>query len=84
MVVLGARNEMRLWRLFDLLRNERIPFVPIDEPDPPYNGSLMAIGVEPGDRDVLWPHFRDFQIIREDDLVGALLERAARVTNPSS
>lgn len=64
-VVLGARNEQRLQRLERLLRTRGVSFVAIREPDPPFHGQLMAIGLHPGDRDALARHVNEFQLIPE-------------------
>ena len=37
-------------------RSEPLAFVPIYEPDPPYDGALMAIGLVPARREVLRRH----------------------------
>lgn len=46
-VVLGARSEPRLRTLERKLTEAGIPFVAIREPDAPWNGQLMAIGLHP-------------------------------------
>lgn len=52
-VVLAARTEARLLWLERRLLAAGIPHVAIREPDEPYAGQLMAIGVHPGDGEAL-------------------------------
>lgn len=66
-VVLGARNEHRLLKLERTLTSCGVAHVAIREPDEPWNGQLMAIGLVPGDREVLSGLFRDYQTLRELD-----------------
>lgn len=49
-VALAARNEAHLRRIEARLRWERVPHIAIREPDPPWCGALMAIGIVPGPR----------------------------------
>lgn len=46
-VALAARSEEHLKFLEEKLRRFSIPHVAVREPDPPYNGALMAIGIKP-------------------------------------
>lgn len=46
-VVLAAKSEEHLAFLESKLRRFSIPHAAIREPDAPYNGALMAIGIEP-------------------------------------
>ena len=46
-VVLQVPDERDLWRLADKLDAYGVAFVKVDEPDPPYGGALMAIGLHP-------------------------------------
>jgi hypothetical protein len=51
---LAAKNEDHLERLEAKLRRFSIPHAAIREPDAPWNGALMAIGIEPvADRNTL-------------------------------
>ena len=43
---------------------ERLAFVPIDEPDSPYHGALMAIGILPARREVLWRHLSSLATVK--------------------
>ena len=46
-VVLATKDEAQLEKLEVLLQRKGIAHVAIREPDPPYYGQLMAIGIEP-------------------------------------
>ena len=61
-VVLGARNEQRLWRLWDRLARARVPFMEFQETEGLYKDQLMAIGLQPGNRDELLPLVEEFQL----------------------
>lgn len=50
-VVLGVPNQRSLQRLERRLKKARIPHVAIREPDEPWNGQLMTIGLWPCERD---------------------------------
>lgn len=52
-VALHARDEDHLRRIAERLRQRAFPHHPIFEPDPPWNGQLMSIGVPPMDRALL-------------------------------
>jgi hypothetical protein len=52
-VVLAAEGESALAAVRDKLTRAGIAHVAIREPDSPWNGSLMAIGVAPGRKEVL-------------------------------
>ena len=43
---------------------ERLAFVPIHEPDPPYHGALMAIGILPARREVLRRHLSSLATVK--------------------
>jgi hypothetical protein len=64
-VVLGVRDEARLLRLERRLARAGVAHVAVREPDAPWCGQLMAIGLVPGDRDELRPHVREFQTFKE-------------------
>ncbi|HVH99475.1 MAG TPA: hypothetical protein VM869_12220 [Enhygromyxa sp.] len=46
-MALAARDEAHLLAIEQQLRRLAIPHRAIREPDPPWNGALMAIGVTP-------------------------------------
>lgn len=50
-VALAAKNEEQLLRLERKLQASGIPHQAIREPDAPFNGELLAIGIQPIDRD---------------------------------
>jgi hypothetical protein len=50
-VVLQAKSETELLELREKLQAYSCPHHPIFEPDPPFNGQLMALGFPPGERD---------------------------------
>lgn len=58
-IVLGVHSEFALQKCADRLRAASIEFVEIREPDEPYNGELMAIGVRPALRSVLRKHLSE-------------------------
>lgn len=60
-VILGARNEHKLDRLQMSLRHHDVPFIAVHEPDAPWHGQLMAIGLLPGDAEQLRPLLNEFQ-----------------------
>lgn len=49
-VCLSARDEQHLLELEQKLIGHEIPHVAIREPDAPWNGALMSIGIVPCDR----------------------------------
>lgn len=50
-VALAARDELQLHKIEKKLKKHNIPHVVIREPDPPWCGAMMAIGLLPGPRD---------------------------------
>lgn len=69
-VVLGVRNELSLRARERKLKRLKIPYVGVREPDEPWNGELMSIGVWPGERDQLEPIFKNLQAFRFEDWSG--------------
>jgi hypothetical protein len=67
-VVLGSRTEGRLLRLERELVAAGVPHVAVREPDEPWRGQLMAVGLEPGLKGELYRHVRMFNVWRADDL----------------
>jgi hypothetical protein len=49
-VALHAKNEGQLLKLEQALIEARVPFKAIREPDAPWSGALMAIGLSPTHR----------------------------------
>lgn len=64
-IVLGARNEGKLARLFNVLRGNQVPHVAVFEPDEPYNGALMAIGLVPAPKKNVIGYIKDFHMLKE-------------------
>jgi hypothetical protein len=62
-VILGARNEHRLLRLERLLLAHGVPHVAVREPDAPFCGQLVAIGIVPGPKHELLPFVADFNML---------------------
>jgi hypothetical protein len=62
--VLVAECENDLVSLSERLTAAGIHHVLIREPDPPYNGAAVAVGVEPQDRSVVQPFVADFKVFR--------------------
>lgn len=46
-VVLSVENEEQLYNIEEQLKKNNIDFKSIFEPDEPYNGQFMAIGISP-------------------------------------
>lgn len=67
-VVLEARNAQHIYAILRKLDTTGIDFAPIYEPDAPWNGTLMAIGVYPGNRDALSHHFKGLSLLRDNDM----------------
>lgn len=67
-VVLGARNEAKLRRLERQLVEAGMPHAAIYEPDPPYHGALMAIGLAPTTKAIGGPLVSDFQLVKDLDV----------------
>lgn len=62
-VVLAVDDEAALARLMADLRAARVAHVPIYEPDPPYDGALMAIGLLPADRRDVAPYLSTYPLL---------------------
>lgn len=65
-VILGARNENKLARLEARLLEHGIAHVAIREPDEPYNGQLMSIGLVPAVREQVLQYVNDFHMLPND------------------
>jgi hypothetical protein len=64
-VALAARDEAELRAIELELSARGIPHRAIREPDPPWNGALMAIGIEPlADRAAVRPVTGRLQLLR--------------------
>ena len=63
-VALSAEDEIELLRVEQRLLKYDIPHVSIREPDAPFYGELMAIGIKPGLKSQLRKHFSNLKLIR--------------------
>lgn len=67
-VVLEADDNEHLKKIARMLRKKNIHHVAICEPDAPWNGQMMAIGVLPGEREALKPYFKGLSLLRDNDM----------------
>jgi len=63
-VVLSASNEQELLAIATNLQKAGIKHKLIKEPDPPFNGAAMAIGVAPCQREVVKPYLRNLPLLK--------------------
>lgn len=63
-VVLAVPTERAIVQLADRLRLAGVPFVSIFEPDAPFDGALMALGLAPGRKEVLRRHLSSIPLLR--------------------
>ena len=63
-VVLVAENESALESIRQRLVLACVPHVAIREPDAPWNGALMALGLEPGRKEDLKRHLSSLPLLR--------------------
>jgi hypothetical protein len=61
---LSIQDEAALLRLEEDLKLAGIPHRAIREPDAPYNGALMAIGIQPTPRVKLRPLLQSLELIK--------------------
>jgi hypothetical protein len=61
-IVLEAKSEEELKTLATKLWNNRIEFIKVYEPDEPYSGQLMALGVVPDYRHKLRKHLSNLPL----------------------
>ena len=64
MVVLTAKNELELEELARRLTLRGVRHVQIHEPDAPYGGALMAIGLTPARKEDLRQHVSALPLLR--------------------
>ncbi len=62
--VLAVQDERALMALAAYLLRERVPFVPVFEPDAPHDGALMSIGVKPARKETLKRHFAQLPLLK--------------------
>lgn len=63
-VVLAVPDEDTLMAVAARLLRERVPFTPVFEPDLPYKGALMAIGVRPARKEALKRHLSSLPLLK--------------------
>lgn len=63
-LALAAKDEAHLWNISQLLITEGIMHKLILEPDAPYNGALMAIGIIPGPRAKIKKILSNLKLVR--------------------
>ena len=63
-VSLGADSEFDLLKLEQQLKKRNIPHAAIREPDAPWNGQLMAIGIAPCRRSLVKKEVARFRLIK--------------------
>jgi len=63
-VVLGVPDETALETVAKRLTLAQVPFVRVEEPDPPFNGQLVALGVVPGERGIVGKPLRGLRTIK--------------------
>jgi nucleotide-binding universal stress UspA family protein len=63
-VALAAKGEAELHRLERKLIRADVAHQAIREPDPPFDGALMAIGIRPANRDQLRKFVKKYPLIK--------------------
>lgn len=63
-IALSVPDEQALLCLEEQLRASKVLFKAIREPDPPYHGALMAIGIQPQPRAQLRPLLGHLDLIK--------------------
>jgi hypothetical protein len=63
-IVLSAPDEAALTREADRLEARGVRMVRITEPDAPWNGQLMALGLEPARKEALRRHLSCLPLLR--------------------
>lgn len=63
-VVLTVPNEGALLAVAAKLTEAGVPHALVNEPDAPYGGALMSIGVEPGRKEDLRRHLSSLPLLR--------------------
>lgn len=69
-VVLSVADRLALRRLARKLLKKKVDFHLVKEPDAPWHGQEMAIGVWPGERDRLEPFFKKLNTFQYSDWTG--------------
>jgi hypothetical protein len=63
-IVLAVPDEAALAREAARLERAGVAFVPIAEPDAPFHGALMALGLRPARKEVLRKHLSCLPLLR--------------------
>lgn len=63
-VVLAARDAADIERIAGFLEERGVALVRVHEPDPPWNGQLMALGIPLGRKEDLRRHLSAFPLLR--------------------
>ncbi len=63
-IVLTCRDELHLALVADELEVKGVALVRVYEPDPPYRGALMALGLRPARKEALRRHLSSLQLLR--------------------
>lgn len=63
-MVLAVATEAALIALLSCLVSAGMPLVPVYEPDSPWNGALMAIGIVPRKKEELRRHLSALPLLR--------------------
>jgi len=63
-IVLAAKGETHLEAIRAKLEEAGIPHTAIREPDTPWNGALMAIGLRPGKKEVLKRYLSSLPLLK--------------------
>ena len=82
-VVLGASGA-RLSRLERELAAAGVPHAAVREPDPPYHGALLAIGVQPAPRASLRRHLGKLRLLEEPAFERARPKESATAANEAA
>jgi hypothetical protein len=64
-VVLAVSDEAALHKAAAFLKSKGVTFVEVTEPDPPWNGQLMALGFQPKPKEELYRYLSTFPLLRE-------------------
>jgi hypothetical protein len=63
-VVLTVPDERALVRLADQLRQAKVAFTAVFEPDEPHLGAMMAIGLRPARKEILKRHLSALPLLK--------------------
>lgn len=63
-VILAAKDELELTQIADRLDRAGVKFARVYEPDAPWNGALMALGLVPARKEGLRRHLSSIPLLR--------------------